>query len=85
MGANEVEAAQIDAVCEHVRDIKDAYQKVRGIQGEEEKKAGMEKWFATDLPEWCGKLEKVWRRAIGRARARCCCWPCSPPRQRACR
>ena len=34
MGANEVEAAQIDAVCEHVRDIKDAYQKVRGIQGE---------------------------------------------------
>jgi len=59
LGANEVEAAQIDAVCEHVRDIKDAYQKVRGIQGEEEKKAGMEKWFATDLPEWCGKLEKA--------------------------
>jgi prostaglandin-H2 D-isomerase / glutathione transferase len=57
-GANDVEAAQIDCVCEHVRDIKDAYQKVRGIQDKAEKKAGMEKWFGTDLPEWCGKLEK---------------------------
>ena len=60
-GANDVEAAQIDCVCEHVRDIKDAYQKVRGIQDKAEKKAGMEKWFGTDLPEWCGKLEKVWQ------------------------
>ena len=60
LGDNDVEAAQIDSFCEHVRDIKDAYQKVRGIQDEAEKKAGMEKWFGTDLPEWCGKLEKVW-------------------------
>jgi hypothetical protein len=60
LGENDVQAAQIDSVCEHVRDIKDAYQKVRGIQDEAEKKAGMEKWFGTDLPEWCGKLEKVW-------------------------
>lgn len=60
LGENDVEAAQIDCVCEHVRDIKDAYQKVRGIQDEAEKKAGMEKWFATDLPEWCGKFEKVY-------------------------
>jgi hypothetical protein len=36
---------------EHVRDIKDAYQKVRGITTEAEKTAAMEKWFSTDLPE----------------------------------
>ncbi len=36
---------------EHVRDIKDAYQKVRGITNEAEKAAAMEKWFSTDLPE----------------------------------
>jgi len=57
-GANDMEAAQIDCICEHVRDIKDAYQKVRGIQDDWEKKASMEKWFGTDLPEWLEKLEK---------------------------
>ena len=29
LGADDVEAAQIDAVTEHVRDVKQAYQKVR--------------------------------------------------------
>jgi len=50
MGATEIEGAHIDQLCETVRDIKDAYQKVRGIKDEEEKKAGMEKWFKEDLP-----------------------------------
>jgi len=59
MGDSPVEAAQIDAVCEHVRDIKDAYQKVRGITDEAQKAEGMTKWFASDLPEWLGKLEKA--------------------------
>ncbi len=43
--------ALTDMYCEHVRDIKDAYQKVRGITEEAAKATAMEKWFATDLPE----------------------------------
>ena len=31
---------------------------VRGLQDEEEKKKGMEKWFAEDLPNWCKLAEK---------------------------
>ena len=41
------------------QDIKDAYQKVRGITDEAQKAEGMTKWFASDLPEWLGKLEKA--------------------------
>ncbi|CAJ1416137.1 unnamed protein product [Effrenium voratum] len=58
MGSSPVEAAQIDQLGETVRDIKDAYQKVRGTQGEEEKKKAMDKWFAEDLPNWCKLAEK---------------------------
>lgn len=58
MGSNSVEAAQVDQLGETVRDIKDAYQKVRGLQDEEAKKAGMDKWFAEDLPNWCALAEK---------------------------
>ncbi|CAJ1329025.1 unnamed protein product [Effrenium voratum] len=61
MGSSPVEAAQIDQLGETVRDIKalrDAYQKVRAIQGDEEKKKGMDKWFAEDLPNWCKLAEK---------------------------
>ena len=43
MGANEVEAAQIDAMAEHVRDINTAYQKIRAMK-DEEKEAAMAKW-----------------------------------------
>ena len=52
MGENEIEAAQIDAICEYVRDFKADYQKIRALQGEE-RVAGMEAWFSTTLP---GKL-----------------------------
>jgi hypothetical protein len=41
----------VDMYMEHVRDIKDAYQKVRGIADEAAKTAAMEKWFSTELPE----------------------------------
>jgi len=57
-GSSPVEAAQVDQLGETVRDIKDAYQKVRGVQDEEAKKKGMEKWFAEDLPNWVKLAEK---------------------------
>ena len=58
MGSNSVEAGVIDQLCETVRDIKDAYQKVRNVSGEDEKKAAMEKWFAEGLPNLVQLAEK---------------------------
>lgn len=58
MGANSVEAAQIDQMCEHIIDFKNAYQKAKGIKDEDEKKAAVEKWFSTDLPGLVQSAEK---------------------------
>lgn len=58
MGSNPIEAAQIDSLCETVRDFKDAYQKVRGIQDAEEKALKMDKWFSEDLPNHVAAAEK---------------------------
>ena len=41
---------------EHVRDIREAYGKVRSISDAEEKKAAAEKWFSTELPEVCSPI-----------------------------
>jgi len=56
MGDNDLQAAQIDAVCECVRDIKDMYQKIRGLP-DDEKPEGMNKWFTETLVERLTLLE----------------------------
>ena len=56
MGANAVEEAQIDCVCEHLRDCKDKYMKAKGNP---ETKAA---YFATEMPEFMAKVEK---RCVG--------------------
>ena len=56
MGVNEIENAQIDAICESVRDFKEMYQKVRGLS-EEEKEAGTNEWFTVTLVERLSLLE----------------------------
>tara|TARA_Y100001958_G_scaffold26223_1_gene16552 strand:+ start:20266 stop:20925 length:660 start_codon:yes stop_codon:yes gene_type:complete len=56
MGSNDLEAAQIDAICESVRDFKDMYQKVRFLP-EDEKDAGMKEWFTVTLVERLTLLE----------------------------
>lgn len=58
MGSSPTEGAQVDQLGETVRDIKDAYQKVRGIKDEAEKKTAMEKWFAEDLKNYVALAEK---------------------------
>lgn len=58
LGLNEVEAAQIDAVCEYVKDFKADYQKVRALKGEE-REEGMKKWFGETLPEKLGLLDVI--------------------------
>ena len=56
MGSNDLEAAQIDAICESVRDFKDMYQKVRFLP-EDEKETGMKEWFTVTLVERLTLLE----------------------------
>ena len=56
MGSNEIENAQIDAICESVRDFKEMYQKVRGLDGEEQV-SGMNEWFTVTLVERLSLLE----------------------------
>ncbi|CAE8591411.1 unnamed protein product [Polarella glacialis] len=58
MGSSAMEAAQVDSLGETVRDIKDAYQKVRSIAGADEKKLALDNWFAEGLPDWVKLVEK---------------------------
>lgn len=57
LGQTDLEAAQIDCITEHIRDIKDKYIKVKSLPAAE-KDEGLMKWFAKDLPEQFAKLEK---------------------------
>ena len=59
MGSTDIESAQIDTIYEHVRDIKEAWVKVRLNPALDEagKKDAIDKYLTTDLPEWCKKLE----------------------------
>ena len=64
MGENDVEAAKIDCIAEHCRDIKDAslkkgYTAFTKDKTEEEKAVARKEWFETDLPTMLGKLEKA--------------------------
>jgi len=59
MGANAIEAALIDALCEQKKDINDKYQKIRAIQVADEKAAAMDKWFAETLPEELQAVERA--------------------------
>tara|TARA_B100001540_G_scaffold185738_1_gene163766 strand:+ start:38 stop:715 length:678 start_codon:yes stop_codon:yes gene_type:complete len=58
MGDNDLDAARIDSICECIRDFKDAYQKVRRLQGEEREK-GMQEWFDSELGNRLSALERV--------------------------
>jgi glutathione S-transferase len=58
MGSTPLEALSIDQLASSIADVKDAYNAAKRTQGDEEKKAAIEKFFATDLPEWMGKIEK---------------------------
>jgi len=52
MGEGELEAAQVDCVGEHVRDIKDKYAKAKAA-------GDADKWLAEELSVQLGKLESV--------------------------
>lgn len=58
MGSTNEEAAQIDAFCEHVRDVKTAYQTPRKIEGKEEKEAALATFFSDTLPSRLNLIEE---------------------------
>ena len=58
MGDNLIDCARIDSICEAVRDIKDAYQKVRRTP-EEEKEQAMNTWFNETLVEKINLLDNL--------------------------
>ena len=58
LGDSEVEGAQIDAICEYVRDFKTEYQKTRAQKGEE-REVGMTKWFDETLPAKLQALDHI--------------------------
>mmetsp|Transcript_22977 Transcript_22977/g.34226 ORF Transcript_22977/g.34226 Transcript_22977/m.34226 type:complete len:250 (+) Transcript_22977:55-804(+) len=62
MGSSDVEAAQIDCVAEHCRDVKDAAAR-KGFsffsqKSDEEKAVARKEWFESDLPAMLEKIEK---------------------------
>ncbi len=58
MGSNDNEAALIDMVAEHVRDIKQKYSDAKSGKKDEDLTAAKAKFVSEDLPAWFGKLEK---------------------------
>jgi len=63
MGDDDIEAAQIDCVSEHCRDIKDAQMKAgfsffNRDKSDDEKAEARNKWFGTDMPLLLEKLQK---------------------------
>jgi len=62
MGSTPLEAALIDSVAEHVRDVVDA-QRRKGFsifnrdKSDEEKAQLKDEWYATDLPSWLKRIE----------------------------
>ena len=58
-GSDDVTAAQIDAIVEHVRDIKQAYQPCRKVTESEAREEAMRQWFEVTLPALSEKLENA--------------------------
>jgi glutathione S-transferase len=72
MGDSDIEAAQIDCIAEHCRDVKDAQAK-KGFsmftrdKTDEEKAESKKEWYETDMPAMLEKLEKAVALTSGKA------------------
>ena len=53
MGDNDLEAAQMEMVLEHLQDVKKEYNDTKKVGAE-----AVAEWFTKNLPVWMGKLEK---------------------------
>ena len=62
MGKGKIQEAEIDAYCEHIRDLREAYQKVRGnpfAPSTPEIDAAKEKWYDETMKQWMEKIENI--------------------------
>ena len=59
LGANDIEGAKIDALTEHIRDIKQKYQDVKLGKKDEELHTAKTNYLTNTLPSFMEKLEKV--------------------------
>ena len=59
MGSNLIEEAKIDSICECVKDMKDAYQKIKCITEDNDKKIKMGEWFSKIFPDRLLLLENI--------------------------
>ena len=59
LGANEMEGAKIDAITEHVRDIKQKYQDAKKGKKDEDLAKAKTEYLTDTLPPFMEKLEKV--------------------------
>lgn len=58
MGSNDLEAAYIDCLSEHVRDIKQKYADARAGKKDEALAEAKANFLSNELPKWLEKLEK---------------------------
>ena len=61
-GKSSAESYRIDTFTEHVRDVRDAWAKVRGNPfgpPDADLLEKKEKWYTEDMKKWCERLEKV--------------------------
>lgn len=58
MGEDELSAAAVDAFTEHVRDLKEKYQRARGAGGAERERA-LADFYGQTLPDFLQQLEKT--------------------------
>ena len=58
MGSTDVEAALIDMLTEHIRDIKQKYTDCKHSKSGEELECAKTSWIDKDLPPWMMKLEQ---------------------------
>uniref|UniRef100_A0A7S2JZ40 Glutathione transferase n=1 Tax=Leptocylindrus danicus TaxID=163516 RepID=A0A7S2JZ40_9STRA len=71
MGDSDLDAAQIDCIAEHCRDVKDAQMR-KGFsafnrdKSDEEKTEARKEWFETDMPVMLEKVEKAVKLTSGK-------------------
>jgi len=65
MGASPVEEAQIDAVLEHQRDLRDAYKKVDDMPSGDDKTEKYKEFFAQTMPAFMSKVEAALSPSAG--------------------
>eukprot|EP01041_Mallomonas_annulata_P006071 gene6071-12246_t len=57
-GADDIEAAHVDMIAEHIRDIKQFYSQAKAGKKDDELAEAKAKFMSEKFPEWMAKLEK---------------------------